>query len=125
MTTTPAPTSFGGSPLLSSTTAPAGSAGANARDQLAGVAKQFEAIFLRQMLASARKTDLAGENGIFSSEAMGTFQQMQDERYADIAANTGAFGLAKMIEAQLARFLPVDAAKGAGSSAAATTKGQG
>jgi flagellar protein FlgJ len=123
--TTPASTSIGGSPLLGTTTAPTASTGANARDQLAGVAKQFEAIFLRQMLASARKTDLAGEDGIFSSEAMGTFRQMQDERYADIASDTGAFGLAKMIEAQLARFLPVTAAKNAGASASATTKGQG
>jgi flagellar protein FlgJ len=113
------------SPLLGTTTAPAASAGANDRDKLAGVAKQFEAIFLRQMLASARKTDLAGDDGIFSSEAMGTFRQMQDERYADIASDTGAFGLAKMIEAQLARFLPAGAAKGTDAPAAATTKGQG
>ena len=110
-----------GSPLLGSTAAPAAPAGAKARDQLAGVAKQFEAIFLRQMLSSARKTNFSGEDGLFSSEAMGTFQQMQDERFADIASDTGAFGLAKMIEAQLARFLPTDAAKSANTPAVIKT----
>jgi len=75
------------------------------RDKLAAAAKQFEAIFVRQMLAAARKTDFGGgimgdggENG-----GLGTFRAMQDEHFADVAADTGAFGLAKMIEAQLAR----------------------
>jgi flagellar protein FlgJ len=119
------------SPLLASTTAPVAPANANARDQLAGVAKQFEAIFVRQMLASARQTNFAGEDGLFSGQGMETFRQMQDERFADIAADTGAFGLAKMIEAQLARFLPTgsDANASAGGStttatiAATTSKG--
>jgi len=31
---------------------------------------------------------------------------MRDERFAEIAAQTGAFGLAKQLEAQLARLLP-------------------
>jgi flagellar protein FlgJ len=120
MTTTPAIAS----PLLASTTAPAAAAKGSARDQLAGAARQFEAIFVRQMLASARKTNLAGEDGLFSSgQAMQTFEQMQDERFADIAAGTGAFGLAKMIEAQLARFLPADPGTGAGGNAGAGTKG--
>jgi len=99
-----------GSPLLASTTASATETGASARDKLSGVAKQFEGIFLRQMLASARKTNFGGEDGLFSSEAMGTFRQMQDERFADIAADTGAFGLAKMIEAHLAKFVQGEAA---------------
>jgi flagellar protein FlgJ len=111
------------SPLLASTTAPAAPAGATAREQLAGVAKQFEAIFLRQMLSSARKTDFEGENGLFSGQGMDTFRQMQDERFADIASGTGAFGLAKMIETHLARFLPPeDAATDAAAGAAATSQ---
>ena len=80
MTTTPV-----ASPLLATTTAAPAPATANARDQIAGVAKQFEAIFVRQMLASARQTSFAGQDSLFSSEAMGTFRQMQDERFADIA----------------------------------------
>ena len=74
------------------------------REQLSAAAKQFEAIFVRQMLSAARKTNF-GEN-IFSSEGLNTFRQMQDDRFADIAAQTGAFGFATMIEAQLARHLP-------------------
>ena len=70
------------------------------RAKLAAAAKQFEAIFIRQMLSAARQTDFGG--GLFDSEALGTFRQMQDERFAEIAAQTGAFGIAKQIEAQLA-----------------------
>jgi flagellar protein FlgJ len=114
MSTTPV-----ASPLLASTTASA-TAGASGREQLAGVAKQFEAIFLRQMLASARKTDFG--DTMFSGQAMDTFQQMQDERIADIAADTGAFGIAKMIETQLARFVPGEAGTGV-AAAAATDQG--
>jgi len=32
---------------------------------------------------------------------MDTFNSMQDERFAKIAADSGAFGLARQIEAQL------------------------
>lgn len=75
------------------------------RAELAKAARQFEAIFVRQMLASARQNNF-DKGGIFDSEAMNTFRQMQDEKFADQAANSGAFGLAKIIEAQIARTLP-------------------
>jgi len=75
------------------------------RAKIAQVAKQFEAIFIRQMLASARKTSLdnGGENGqgLFSSQAADTFRDQQDSHFADIAANKGTFGMARMIEKQL------------------------
>jgi peptidoglycan hydrolase FlgJ len=70
------------------------------REQLASASKQFEAIFVRQMLAAARKA--AFGEPLLGGQAMDTFRQMQDERFADLAAERGAFGLAKMIEAQLA-----------------------
>ena len=70
------------------------------RAKLAGAAKQFEAIFVRQMLAAARKTDFGGN--LLGSEALQTFNTMQDEHFADLAADSGAFGLAKLIEQQLA-----------------------
>ncbi|MBV1916950.1 MAG: rod-binding protein [Sphingomonadaceae bacterium] len=73
------------------------------REELAAAAKRFEAIFVRQMLAAARKTDF-GET-LFSSEATDTFRQMQDEKFAEIASQTGAFGFASIIEAQLARHM--------------------
>lgn len=69
------------------------------RDQLATASKAFEAIFVRQILAAARKTDLGGD--LFGGQGLDTFRQMQDERFADIAAESGAFGIAKLIEAQL------------------------
>ena len=83
------------SATTSPTVAPTGE-----RAKLAAAAKQFEAIFIRQMLSAARQTDFGG--GLFDSEALGTFRQMQDERFADIASQTGAFGIAKQIESQLA-----------------------
>ena len=79
------------------------------REQLGEAAKQFEAIFVRQMLAAARKTDFGSD--MFGDQAMDTFRQMQDEHFADVAAQTGALGLATMIEAQLARFLAPESAE--------------
>jgi len=97
------------SPSVTSTTAaPTGGAQPqNQREQLAAAAKQFEAIFVRQMLSAARKTDFGGEK-LFDSQAMGTFRQMQDERVADTVSSTGAFGMAKMIEARLVQMLPAE-----------------
>lgn len=82
------------------------------RAKLSAAAKQFEAIFIRQMLSTARQTDFGG--GLFDSEALGTFRQMQDERFADLAAQTGAFGIARQIEAQLASQLGAATTKPAG-----------
>ena len=92
-----------------SASAPAAPLVVGERVKLAAAAKQFEAIFIRQMLSAARQTDFGG--GLFDSEALGTFRQMQDERFADIASQTGAFGIAKQIEAQLASQLGSATAK--------------
>ena len=78
------------------------------REKLHATAKQFEAIFVRQMLAAARKTDFGGED-VFGSQAMDTFRQLQDEHFADVTADTGKLGLATIIEAQMARYLPIQA----------------
>ena len=71
--------------------------------KLTNVSQQFEAIFVRQMLAEARKTHLNNEDDTLGGQGMDTFRQMQDDRFADIAAERGSFGLAKMIEEQLAK----------------------
>jgi flagellar protein FlgJ len=68
---------------------------------LAKTAKQFEAIFMREMLAAARKSNFG--DTLFSSSASDNFREMQDARFADISAEKGTLGLAKLIEAQLAR----------------------
>ena len=70
--------------------------------QLKEAARQFEAIFVRQMLAQAHAAKPAGEDSLFGGQAMDTFNSMQDERFAKIAADSGAFGLARQIETQLA-----------------------
>lgn len=95
------------------------------RAKLHESAQQFEAIFLRQMLAAARKTDFGG-NGIFSDQAMETFRQMQDDNFADITAKSGTLGFATLIEAQMARFLPPEAPPAAstgGGTPATVAKG--
>ena len=83
-------------PLSAASVAPAKPQSA----QLAEVSQQFEAIFVRQMLAEARKSHFGGEE-LLGGQGMDTFRQMQDEHFADIAAERGSFGLAKMIAAQM------------------------
>ena len=80
------------------------------RAQFAQAAKQFEAIFVRQMLAAARKTRFDDAS---ADQGMDTFRTMQDEHFAQIAADTGAFGLAKMIEKQLVARLGGEGSAGA------------
>lgn len=69
------------------------------RERLAVAAKQFEAIFIRQVLAAARQAGL-GES-LLGGKGIETFRQMQDENFADLAAERGAFGIAAAIERQL------------------------
>lgn len=98
-------------PPTSSTPAAALALGPNVpsdRQKLAAAAKQFEAIFVRQMLASARAASL-GDDGVFGQMDQ-TFVQMRDERFAEIASQTGALGLAAQIERHLAGLLPPDPA---------------
>ncbi|MPS70328.1 MAG: flagellar biosynthesis protein FlgJ [Novosphingobium sp.] len=78
--------------------------GATDREKLAATARQFEAMFVRQMLAEARKSHFGGEQ-LFSSQALDTFNQMQDEHFADVTAQSGVLGLARIIEDQMARFV--------------------
>lgn len=91
------------------TTTKLGVAGASEREQLSAAAKQFEAIFVRQMLAAANKADFGGEKlfgGPGSGGGLDTFREMQNNQFADATAETGTLGFAAKIEAQLARFLP-------------------
>jgi len=56
------------------------------------VADQFESIFVFQMLKQARQSKLA--EGIFSSEAQDTFNNMLDLEYSQILSNKNNFGIA-------------------------------
>lgn len=86
------------------------------REQLRQAARQFEALFVRQMLSSARAAKLGGEDQLFGGQGLETFQQMQDERFADIAAGSGALGFAKSIETQLAALAGLKDAGPAGAA---------
>lgn len=83
------------------------------KEKLSAVAKQFEAIFLRQMLATARSTDFGGDD-VFGKMDQ-TFVQMRDERFAEIASQTGALGFAKQIEHHLAALVSPQATSGEGN----------
>ena len=67
--------------------------------KLAAAAKQFEAIFIRQMMSEARKSNFG--DTLLGSEAQDTFREMQDSKFADLAAERGVFGLAQSIEKQI------------------------
>lgn len=106
--------------ILPTTTGLSATSQASQREQLHAAAKQFEAIFVRQMLAAARKTDFGGD--MFGGQAMQTFRQLQDEHFADVASETGALGLASIIEAQMARFLPAETSAATDESASQATE---
>ncbi|MBY8824455.1 rod-binding protein [Sphingomonas colocasiae] len=80
---------------------PLASRPAEQQAQLGKAAQQFEAIFVRQMLAAAHKAKLA--DGLFDNSAVEQFQSMQDSRLADIVSENGGLGLARTIEQQLSR----------------------
>lgn len=63
--------------------------------QLRDVARQFEAIFLRQMIGTMRQS--GGGEGIFDSSATDQFRDMSDARTADTMAEKGALGIAEML----------------------------
>lgn len=74
------------------------------RLELRKAAEGFEAIMIRKMLEAARASSFAEETPL-TGGGMKQFTQMRDEHFADIAAETGAFGFARSIEAQLSQHL--------------------
>jgi flagellar protein FlgJ len=73
------------------------------KSELRAAAEAFEAIFLRQLLASARASDFGGEE-LFGGPGLEQFEAMRDEHFAEIASSQGVFGLADAIERQLSAF---------------------
>ena len=69
--------------------------------ELKNVAEQFEAIFVHQMLKQARQGKLA--DGLFSSEAQDTFNNMLDIEYSQILSKKSNFGIA---DALIKQFQP-------------------
>jgi len=81
---------------LSATAPVAGAAGGDAG--LRKAAEAFEAVILRQMMASMRQAKL-GED-VFGSSATDNFREMADARTADSIAAMRQFGIADMVDRQ-------------------------
>ncbi|KKC25302.1 rod-binding protein [Sphingomonas sp. SRS2] len=92
-------------------------------DQLKAAAKQFEAIFTRQMLKSMRDSKLA-EDDLFGSDATDQFREMQDSNFADEMASKDSLGIAdllvKQFQARVGKSAPVADAPSAADAAANT-----
>jgi len=84
------------------------------------VAQQFEAIFVRQMLAEARKSNMG--DTLFSGQGTDTFREMQEQTIAAATTKSGGLGFAKMIEKQLtAQMARTNAAATAAAATSAAT----
>ena len=89
--TTPISSSLGPTPT------PAAAGGGDG--SLRKAAEAFEAVILRQLMASMRQAKLGDD--IFGSSASDNFREMADARTADSMASLRQFGIADMVEAQL------------------------
>jgi flagellar protein FlgJ len=74
-------------------------------------AQQFEALFTQMMLKSMR--DASPKDGLFDSDQSRFFTSMLDQQLAQNLSGKSSTGLARMIEAQLRRGLPTEAADAA------------
>jgi flagellar protein FlgJ len=88
-------------------------------DQLKAAAKQFEAIFTRQMLKSTRDAKLC-EDDLFSSDATDQFREMQDGNLADQLSEKGSLGIADLLVRQFQARVGKPAATTAGAPATDT-----
>lgn len=78
--------------------------------ELKAVAKQFEAIFARQMIGSMRTAKLGDD--LLGSDAGDQFRDMADARLAENMADKGTFGIAEMLVKQFGAKAPAPAATG-------------
>mgnify|MGYP001576401297 CR=1 FL=1 len=78
------------------------------RQALREVAKEFEAVFLNQLVSAMRKT--VGESGLIDKgEGEKVFEGMLDEEWArNLAGRHGAGGLSDLIYRQLSRRMGLD-----------------
>jgi Rod binding domain-containing protein len=68
-------------------------------DKVTEVARQFEAVLLRQILQDIRKPILAPAEG--DATANGVYSDMINNQLADSISRSGGFGLAKSLAGQL------------------------
>jgi len=73
------------------------------QDKAKEVARQFEAVLLRQILQSAHKTGLEGLTDGESSASKDVYFDMMNYHLADSISRGGGLGLGSALEAQLVR----------------------
>ena len=71
------------------------------RSEVAGVAQQFESLFLNLMLKEMRKS--IQKSDLLGSDAMETYEQMFDQQVALGMAKAGGIGIGKFVESQMAK----------------------
>jgi flagellar protein FlgJ len=74
------------------------------KDNLNKAAAQFEALFINQMLKSARAAKLG--DGLFDSEALNQFRDMQDAKLSETMAVHTPMGIGKALTDFLATSQP-------------------
>jgi Rod binding domain-containing protein len=84
------------------------------------VARQFEAILLRQILRETQTTVFTGSLTDDSTTA-GIYQDMVTQQLADSISKSGSFGLAQALQSQLTRQLLPVASAGDGEAAPVST----
>jgi Rod binding domain-containing protein len=90
-------------------------------DKVKEACKQFEAVLLRQILGEARKTVIKSSMNK-EDNATSVYNDLVNNQMADSISRSGAFGLAKSLQAQLVhQILPRGEAAGASSTPAAVT----
>jgi flagellar protein FlgJ len=70
-------------------------------DKVGQACRQFEAVFLRQILQEARKTVISSSTTSHDSNISGIYGDMVNSQLADSISRSGAFGLAKSLQVQL------------------------
>ncbi|WP_260291097.1 flagellar assembly peptidoglycan hydrolase FlgJ [Sedimenticola hydrogenitrophicus] len=88
-------------------------ASADAKGSLDEVARQFESLFVQQMLKSMRQASL-GE-GLMDSDQSLFYRDMYDQQLSLHLAESGGMGLAEVIKRQLGGAAGADGEEGAGS----------
>jgi len=87
-------------------------------DKVGEVARQFEAVLLRQILQEARKSDDPGDDTTVS----GIYDDMINNQLADTISRSGEFGLARGLKAQLTHQVLQSANDSLSSACAPSTK---
>lgn len=85
-------------PISFSSATPTPAAAGGGDGGLRKAAEAFEAVILRQLMASMRQAKLGSD--IFGSSATDNFREMADAKTADSIAAMRQFGIADMVERQ-------------------------